>query len=191
MNGLYRGIPMQEKTWKAYAENRNQYDATMDYYVISDRDNVVIQKGKVVGTINALVQGEEIHWLKEPMLVGTYFAKKKEAEAEAWFAAECSYISKNSYVKTDFWPCKLLNLDTGEKATVIVAVDHFEVAARNMGFEVIRLDQLKSVLPWEIGLDRVDVTLKTDMTSIDGQLDVLVMQSKPLYDHLSEIYKTE
>lgn len=187
MDSMYQGIPMQEKTWRVYTEHRNRYDATMNYYVITDRDNVVIQKGKVVGTM----QEEEIQWLKEPMLVGTYFVKKREAEAEAWFAAECSYISKNSYVKTDFWPCKLLNLDTGEKATVIVAVDHFEVAARNMGFEVIRLDQLKSVLPWEIGLDRVDVTLKTDMTSIDGQLDVLVMQSKPLYDHLSEIYKTE
>ena len=113
-------------------------------------------------------------------------------QSERWFIDEVSRIRLQDYVGTKFYAARLLKLDAcrGEDMYyhIIVPVDEFYVAYRGMGFEVINLKVLKKLLP--VGLDpsRCDLQLKTDRTVIDGQLDELMLASKPLHDHLESLY---
>lgn len=112
-----------------------------------------------------------------------------------WFANEISYIAPQHYVGTSFTAARLLNLDAkaGEQLhhVVIVPVDEFYVSTRDMGFEVVRLGVLMKQLPQGWSADRCDLQLKTAHTNIDGPLDDLILESKPLHDHLDEIYGNE
>lgn len=114
--------------------------------------------------------------------------KPSKENVDNWFTKEVSFISRNSYVRTYFAHARLMNLDTGEYAHIIVPIDEFYVEARGMGFEITRLETVVAQLPEGWTLDRCDLQLKTEHVTIDGQLDALVMESKPLHDHLKHIY---
>lgn len=127
------------------------------------------------------------------MLIGQRGQKNASIrrDPDEWFAEEVGYISRKHYRGTTFHIARLLNLDTGERADVVVAADEFYVPIRDMGFEVINLKALEHVVPWEIGLDRVDIFVDTGHTRIDGQLDALILESKKLHEHLSHLYGDE
>ncbi len=114
--------------------------------------------------------------------------KPMQENVDDWFTKEVSYISRNSYVRTYFAHARLMNLDSGEYAHIVVPIDEFYVSARDMGFEITRLEVVVDMLPEGWSLDRCDIQIKTEHTQIDGQLDALVMQSKPLHDHIKSLY---
>lgn len=109
-----------------------------------------------------------------------------------WFIDEVSRIRIQDYVGTKFYAVRLLKLDAGRGDDlyyhVIVPVDEFYVAYRDMGFEVINLKVLKKLLPAGLDPSRCDLQLDTGRTKIDGQLDALMLESKPLHDHLESLY---
>lgn len=80
-----------------------------------------------------------------------------------------------------------MNLDTGEYAHIVVPIDEYYVDARGVGFEVTRIAAVVDQMPDGWTLDRCDLQLKTERTNIDGQLDALIMESKPLHDRLSAL----
>lgn len=118
--------------------------------------------------------------------------ERERSERSDWFIDEVSRIRLQDYVGTKFYAARLLKLDAchGEDMYyhIIVPVDEFYVAYRDMGFEVINLKALKKLLPAGLDPSRCDLQLKTDKTVIDGQLDELMLASKPLHDHLESLY---
>lgn len=118
--------------------------------------------------------------------------KSVESMENDWFIDEVSRIRTQDYVGTKFYAARLLKLDACHDEVmyyhVIVPVDEFYVAYRDMGFEVINLKVLEKLLPAEIDPARCDLQLNTGRTVIDGQLDQLMLESKPLHDHLESLY---
>ena len=118
--------------------------------------------------------------------------ERSEQNVDDWFAAEVSYIQPKHYVGSKFYVARILNRNArrGERLhwITIVPVDEFYVATRDMGFEVVNLRCLLGHMPVNWTAEQCDLQLNTGRTNIDGPLDELILESKPLHDHIDSLY---